>query len=845
MRSMMENNEDPVSALGGRYAEFLENRQVRGETPGELFSLYNKDNLKDPPVWYQALATCEYALDREGASAPLLDLFKLIFRGYDCAASVDLNDTDYDWYWNKIHALLDRLAVADVWAVREKGLQYGTGRREYKDKNLMMEYLGRAAAHDEYSGILYGYYLYTGLGGVQDKARGKQWVEKVSDEKNKFWSILYLGYIALNDDDRAEAARIAGEIVTEGLPEKELMAALEFQGTVAVMQQETDLAYACFTRLLDLSYVNVLALFQLGILHLKGRPENSDPQKGLRLLEDAYRFGRYDAANTLAYCYNPETGNPWGDFGVFHSWLEKGFLYGQSYCAFELSSIYLYNEEHKDVAKGLFCLDYAVEQEVEDALLRKAYLYFEGKVVEKNRTKALELLKQAMDGGSGYAAYRIGFLYEQGEVNGEPEHKTALEFYEKSAELGHPYGCDLAGRSYRYGYAGETDWQKAKAYFEKGIDLNSSFSAVELAFMYEAGEGVETNLDKAYELYRKGAEKDYPYAMLRVGIYEENGTLGKERPGEAFAWYKKSAEAGNAEAMFRVARCYKYAIGTEENPDKAIEWLRKGAEEEEPHCLTELALCYEYAYGVEEDAGKAAGYYSQAAAQEYGYAQYKLGTFYMNGYGPVEEDHDKAFEWYEKAVQNGNAQALVELGDYYLYDYDGLKQYDKAFAYYKKALDDDLVTEGLGYCLFYGYGVESNEAEAFKYFLMAAERGYVRAMYRAGLAYYYGWGIKENKEEAFRWFNDAAGNEMNAARYYTGKMLLEGEGCTADVETGILWLKQAAEEDDSDAQYEMGNCCLLGRGVEENPDTAWEWFEKAAANGHEQALKVVGRRKRK
>ena len=42
-------------------------------------------------------------------------------------------------------------------------------------------------------------------------------------------------------------------------------------------------------------------------------------------------------------------------------WLEKGMLYCESYSAYELALIYLYNDEYKNVERGLMCLNRCVE----------------------------------------------------------------------------------------------------------------------------------------------------------------------------------------------------------------------------------------------------------------------------------------------------------------------------------------------------------------------------------------------------------------------------------------------------------------------------------------------------
>ena len=44
-------------------------------------------------------------------------------------------------------------------------------------------------------------------------------------------------------------------------------------------------------------------------------------------------------------------------------WLEKGMLYCEPYSAYELALIYLYNDEYKNVERGLMCLNRCVEDD--------------------------------------------------------------------------------------------------------------------------------------------------------------------------------------------------------------------------------------------------------------------------------------------------------------------------------------------------------------------------------------------------------------------------------------------------------------------------------------------------
>lgn len=844
MKTDMSEVTSPSSAAGEIYALKLQKIKSLNRPAEELFLQYGNHNLTDASVWWDALAVCEYALDTHADKAKTADFFRMVFHDYDCNVSVDLNAPDYDWFWKKDHEIAERVAAFNIHGSLDHVFQYFSARRGYADKSKSLAILETLAPGNQYAQALLGYYLWTGICGVTDTERGMQLMDSVTEPDTKVRVLLNKGYIACAENRDEDAAEILGQLLDAPKDIYLTNATIEFQAYLLDRKEKWDEAASLYEKLLE-TVTSGTPYMRLAYRHLNGKVKDADPDKGIQLLVKAFRAGRYDAASSLAYYYDPDNGFQWANAAQYKNWLEKGYLYNDADAAYGLSGIYLFQE--KNIEKGVFYLDEAMAQGHVEALIRKAYLYQDEDALGVDMKECVRLLEEAAGKGSAYALYRLGVLYENGSAteDGTPDYKTARDYFEKSAEANHPYGCELAGRSYRYGYAGEPDLEKARMYFERGLELGSGFSAVELAFMYEAGEGVEKDMQKGFDLCMKAAEMEYPYGMYRVGLYHEKGILGDENMEEAFNWYLKSAAKESLDAMFRVGLFYKRGLGTEENPDKALEWLQKGADMDSASCQTELALCYEQEYGVEKDTAKAVEYMMKAAAQEYAYAQYKTGYYYMYGYGNLETDYAKAIEWYEKAIANDNIQALIEMGDYYLYDYDRLGQFDKAFPYYRKALDDDLVTEGLGICFACGYGTEKNEAEAFKYYLMAAEDGYTRAMYRTALCYYKGWGIKENPEEAYRWMADAARNEITPAAYYLGKMLLNGEGCTPDIETGLQWMRKAADNDDEDAQYEMGNCYLLGKGVEENADMAMEWFEKAADNGHEQSLKIVGRRKRK
>ena len=79
-------------------------------------------------------------------------------------------------------------------------------------------------------------------------------------------------------------------------------------------------------------------------------------------------------------------------------------LYCESYCAYELALIYLYNDEYKNVERGLMCLQRCIDDNYVEAFETLANIYFNGELVEEDIQRARQLLEKAIELGSGNAA---------------------------------------------------------------------------------------------------------------------------------------------------------------------------------------------------------------------------------------------------------------------------------------------------------------------------------------------------------------------------------------------------------------------------------------------------------
>lgn len=822
------------------YNTYQQNAQQSDLPLAQDLQKFTKDDLQKAEVWHQAFAFLEHAISvLPDNGQQVFELYeKLFMGGLDFKASVYLDEEDYNFHLDTVISVLEQMAPHFPVAYSQIAFQYREARGTRRDAAKVVHYLDKAIENKvELAVAVKGYLLYYGVILEKDEEAGLSLLQS----SDSVWNKLYRGYLSINKGEMEGIPALIAEMkeTNDPLLKKNV---LLFEGNYLDHTEQIDAAKVLYQHLVD-TYDADFAMFRLGAIIFSQSEEPAAKEAAFELWKEAFERGTIEAANHLGYHSLPSEENSDALAQAIH-WFELGNLYHSHFSAYRLGLLYLYAPSVLNVEKGIHYLDEAISNGSLDAMVEKAEILIDGSITEKNEQEGGELLKKAAEKQLPYALNRLGYLYETGIViTDTPDLATALSHYEQAAALNFPTAINNAGRFYRYGILGEPDQKKAQEYFEKGVSLNSTYSMTELGFMYEDG-SIETNYQKAFELFNQAADLDYPFAIHTAGTYIENGYHNQNPdPEAAFAYYMKGAELNYATCQFEVGRCYRFGTGVAENPDKALEYYLQAAEGGNAKAMVELGLCYEHEYGVAFDAQKAFDYMQQAADLGYYYGAYKLGYYYMHGL--IEKDTEKALQWLEKAAEAGYPHAMLEIGDYYMYDYDEIDQADKAFGYYQKALEGEIVHEGLGLCYEYGIGVEANNSEAFKYYEMAANNNYVVAMYHTGRCYLNGLGVKENHEEAFRWFNEAAQNENTAAQYYTGSLLLNGKGVTMNKEEGIEWLNKAAEEEHAAAQFDLGNCYLMGDGVEESEDTAMYWFEKAADNGHERAMKLTGRKKGK
>lgn len=865
---------DPNSDLAIQYYGFVEDHTKNISSLDDLVKTYtDKDDYRDKDKWLDALAICDVALESNRVGENVKELYRQIYAmNRNKYVSMDYDEADYDFWFHKNVEINDRFIRAGV--IRgycEQADLLGSARRGYQDNAKKQDYLKRGVeAGDAASLGDFGYNLFMGNPnyGEQDKTKGRQMVEKAKELGYELaeLQLLYLDFDKLGGEADAQFLQRVEQMIETREPSSRkpynLLADYYSQLRVDVdlnLSDDEQQAKIEETRQ-EYESKTVKALkngAEAGNPYCKyfyatrffgEETQGVDKSVAIRMLEEAFDdYVLYAGSYLGGYYRYGNDGNASIEKAI--EWYAKASLYCFEQASYELATIYLYDEQHKDIEKGLKYLDFAIEDGSSVALIEKAYLTLETSLLPRNVEEAKGMLFKALDMGSEYAAYRIGLCYQDGIFDGESNYEKALEYFEIGSKSDHLYSLETAGNYYRIGVGGTGEEAQSKAvdYLLRAIRLGSNYARVELGFCYEMGFGVEKDYQKAFDLYQEAADNDYPYANIKLATYYEEGVLGESNFEEALQHLNIAADAGLPEAIYNKGRFYKYSVGVPENPTEAMHLFEQASATGNLPALVEIALAYETEYaGTVFDAQKAIDYMTQAAEKGYAYAQYKLGLYYY--YGLLDTNMDKAFEWFMRAYEeNAYSYAAIMLGDYYVYNAGGLPEpeYAKAYEYYKFAADRGVISEGLGVCYEYGLGVEESETEAFKYYSLSANDGYATAKFRLGLCYKYGSGTSVNLTEAYRWLSDAAQDGNYNAQFHTALMLLDGEGVGQDEQQGVQMLTSVAEMDHDHAQFELANCYLTGRGVPEDEVQAMYWYQRAAENGNENAQKIVGRRDRR
>ena len=316
--------------------------------------------------------------------------------------------------------------------------------------------------------------------------------------------------------------------------------------------------------------------------------------------------------------------------------------------------------------------------------------------------------------------------------------------------------------------AQDQDYEATRHAAEQGEAIAQS----NLGVMYATGRGVPQDDAEAVRWYRLAAEQGDAIAQLNLGVMYATGRGVPQDDAEAVRWYRLAAEQGDARAQLNLGFMYATGRGVPQDDAEAVRWYRLAAEQGEARAQLNLGVMYDTGRGVPRDFAEAVRWYRLSAEQGNARAQGNLGVMYATGEG-VPQDDAEAVRWYRLAAEQGNARAQLNLGVMYATGR-GVPQDDaEAVRWYRLSAEQGHVrhwsgrTAGRrrpvvppratsGSCTPLVEGVPQDDAEAVRWYRLAAEQGDAIAQSNLGVMYATGRGVPQDDAEAVRWYRLSA-----------------------------------------------------------------------------------------
>ncbi|KAL2023258.1 hypothetical protein VTK56DRAFT_3381 [Thermocarpiscus australiensis] len=360
----------------------------------------------------------------------------------------------------------------------------------------------------------------------------------------------------------------------------------------------------------------------------------------------------------------------------------------------------------------------------------------------------LDLMSQK---GDFKASFNLGRIYYEGQRGLDKNMGLARKYFfdvtqkywKKSRPVDSPKpGLDKTaakaagyiGRMYMRGEGVEQNFDRAKFWYERGAILNDAQSQYGLGLLHLHGYGVKADVVLATEFFKTAANQDFAPAQVQLGaLYLDQGN--NEDLVAANHYFELAARWANIEAYYYLAEMNFFGVGRERSCSTAVSYYKNVAERAEPlvSSWAEANLAYE-----EGETELALLEYLGAAEQGYEKAQNNVAYIldpdksrlpipqwlYPRPTPGLLQNPSLALIYWTRSSRQGNIDALVKMGDYYLYGIGADADVDKAVQCYTGASEYHQSAQALynlGWMHEHGVGLNQDYHLAKRYYDSALE----------------------------------------------------------------------------------------------------------------------------
>lgn len=302
-------------------------------------------------------------------------------------------------------------------------------------------------------------------------------------------------------------------------------------------------AFLFLKNAIDKGTDNDKAVWCLGLCYMNGVGTAIDKRKAYPLYISAAEKGNADAQVKLCEDYFKGNDCLEKSYKECARWGEEAIKQGRKGIRFETA----YSQSHignHDRAKELY-LQLANEG---NGVAMNNYACELSDYKEK-----AEWFRKAVDAGESYGMWNLGRLYRDGK-GVEKDIEKALQLLRKSVDRGCIGAIEDLAWMYRYGQGVEKDGDEAVKWYKQAVEKGEHDCLLSLGDLYLEGQIVKKDVDMAIHFYKQAVEKGKDKAMVRLGEIYEYGLVVQRDRHKAIYWYRKAATKGNQKAKDALIR---------------------------------------------------------------------------------------------------------------------------------------------------------------------------------------------------------------------------------------------------------------------------------------------------
>ncbi|XP_072040749.1 uncharacterized protein [Amphiura filiformis] len=203
------------------------------------------------------------------------------------------------------------------------------------------------------------------------------------------------------------------------------------------------------------------------------------------------------------------------------------------------------------------------------AKFNMAVCYEQGRGVNQNFTKAVELYNEAASQGHAMSQYNLGVFYLVGIGDAELNPQKAIELITTAANQGLTQAQTYLGAYYLQDP--HQDTKKAVDLLKQAAQKHDKEALFHLGVCYQYGLGIESNTAKAASYYHQSASMGYIPAVYSLGTFYEEGLGGLPvNLQEAKELYQYASQNDCKEARIRLIQLREKEIAAQKQSQRQV-----------------------------------------------------------------------------------------------------------------------------------------------------------------------------------------------------------------------------------------------------------------------------------